>query len=279
MSEKHLFNNLKHYIFFISARGLLMLNKMKLNHTNILVNCLPKSSSLYIVRTIAETISCDTIRLGSRGVNYSQIDPVAAYNFCLQKKNVSQDHIAPTKFNLDILYYSGITKFILIFRDPRDALVSWVHHLEREDAAGVQWHRNLLYASGIISEFYYDLTWNEKIDDLIKHYYPIMIEWMRGWELLSRDERFSIKIKTYEEFLEDKTQFIEDILEFYGLLKEYQKKIIWPKISARKSNNICLDTHFRKGVSGSHLSEFSVEQIKSINAKKDQNLFRQFNWR
>lgn len=244
---------------------------------NILINALPKSASLYIVRTLASTLSCETTRIGTRGVNHSQADVEAVFNFLKKNKAVAQDHLVSSNYNLDVLYHSKLTKFIVLFRDPRDALVSWAHHMEREGAANNPWHWSLMVSSGIISENYYNLSWKEKLNDLIRNYYPIMLEWMNRWVKVESDSRFNFKITTYEDFVSDKEAFIKSILRFYGLF-DGNTRIVWPGDSQRMSKNINLDTHFRKGISGGYLEELSSNQIILLNSNKDVDLFQRFNW-
>ncbi len=245
---------------------------------HILINALPKSASLFIVRTIAATLDCETMRVGTRGVNFTLVDPEAIHHFVNSNRAVAQDHIAPTQYNSSMLYYSGLTQFVVVIRDPRDALVSWAYHLEREDISKNPWHEWLLFSSGIISEQYYKLNWHDKLNDLIKNYFPIMIDWINGWVMFeSTIDKFNIMIKTYEEFIADKPTFIESILKFYGFPIE-SSEIIWPSDSRRISNTINLETHFRKGIAGSHLDELTKDQIQWINKKIDTDLFERFNW-
>ncbi len=249
----------------------------KVKKINILINALPKSASLYIVRTLASTLSCEIMRIGTRGVNFTQTDIEATYKFLIKDRSISQDHIIATKYNLNALYYSGLTKFVVLLRDPRDALASWAHHLEREDVANNPWIWSLIVSSGIISENYYSLSWNEKLNDLIRYYYPIMLDWINRWVKVESDNRFNFKITTYEEFVSDKEAFIKSVLRFYGLF-DGSTKIVWPSDSQRMSKNINLDTHYRKGISGGYLEEFSSNQIILLNSNKDIDLFQRFNW-
>jgi len=245
---------------------------------NILINALPKSGSLYITRTIAATLSCEMMRIGTRGINFSQAQVDATYNFIQKERSVAQDHMAATKYNLDVLYYSGLTKFVVLFRDPRDALVSWAHHLEREDVVNNPWHRCLLISGGIISEQYYSFSWTEKLDDLINRYFPIMAEWIKKWvQVIESDNRFNIKIATYEEFNHNKNTFIENILRLY-CIDIQSTQIAWPSDSNRIDKNINLDTHLRKGKVGSYLEELSSGQIKKLNSLYDKELFSRFSW-
>jgi hypothetical protein len=245
---------------------------------NILINALPKSGSLYIVRTIADSLSCERMRIGTRGFNFAQADAEATDRFVQNEKSVAQDHLAPSPYNLDVLYYSGLVQFVVLFRDPRDALVSMAHHLEREDVVSNPWHWCLFVSSGIISKEYYLLNWNEKVEDLINKYFPTMMGWMKQWlQVMETDDRFNIKVMTYEEFNRDKDVFVNNIFRFYGL-QDPPIEIAWPADSNRIDKNINLDTHFRKGKIGSYLEELSPEQIKKTNSLSDAKLFHRFGW-
>jgi hypothetical protein len=169
-----------------------------------------------------------------------------------------------------------LTKFVILIRDPRDALVSWAHHLERKDIINKNWHKWLLISSGIISTDYYSFAWNEKLNDLIKNYFPVMLDWIKGWlKIIDTSDQFTILVKTYEEFVDNNEVFLMDILNFYGIAVQ-QDKIVWPSDSKRYSNTINLDTHFRKGIPGSYLDELSKDHIQRISKQIDNDLFKRF---
>ena len=244
---------------------------------NILINALPKSGSLYIARTLSTTLSCEMIPIGKPQGPFHFIDTEALYNFLSKPKSVCQEHIPATDFHLNALHISGLKKIVIQFRDPRDAIVSWAHHIERQDIAQSPWIQCFLISSGNIPENYYTLDWQNKLDHLIKHFYPQMIDWMKGWLRAAQDDRFSIMINTYEKFVDDKESFIQKLIEFFDLHKE-DLEIQWPSDSSRMDKNINLDTHFRRGISGSHLDELSALQLEKVNSGMDPDLAKQFGW-
>ncbi len=247
---------------------------------SIIINALPKSASLYVVTTLAKTLSFTMFnnvqRIATHGLNHSHVDSKAVQDFIKQNGAIAQVHIAPVKYNLDILYYSGLTKFVVLFRDPRDALVSWAHHLERKDV-NVPWVQNMQFASGMISRDYYKLSWKEKLQDLVDNYYSIELDWISEWVNVESQNIFDILFVTYEEFNSNKEIFIKKILHFLGLLKN-DTSIIWPGESKRTDGNINLSTHFRRGVIGSHTDELTRTQVNILNTQSDKKLFDRFNW-
>ena len=247
---------------------------------SIIINALPKSGSLYIVLTLAKTLSYTMFnnvqRIVTHGLNHSHVDSKAVQDFIMENGAIAQVHIAPVKYNLDILYYSGLTKFVVLFRDPRDALVSWAHHLERKDV-NVPWVQNMQFASGMISRDYYKLSWEEKLQDLVDNYYSIELDWIREWVNVESHNIFDILFVTYEEFISNKEIFIKKILHFFGLLKD-DTSIIWPGESKRIDGDINLGTHLRRGVVGSHTDELTRTQVNILNTKSDKYLFDRFNW-
>ncbi len=245
--------------------------------TNILINALPKSASLYIVRALAATLGLEQTRIGTRGMNRTQVDVLAAHEFLAGDRTIAQDHIAATSYNLDLLYYVGLRKLVVMFRDPRDAMVSWAHQLERDDVVGNRWHWALMVSSGIISEDYYDLSSRRKLDVLIERHYPLAQEWMRGWLAAESGGRLEVGIRTYEQFVEDPEVFVRGLLAFFDV--DPRREILWPKDTGRRiSTTIRGDTHFRRGVVGSHRDELSPQQVARLNAGADAEMFERFNW-
>lgn len=218
------------------------------------------------------------MRIGTRGVNFTQVDPQAIDHFLTTSSAISQDHIAPTEYNSRFFLHSGLSKFAILKHDPRDALVSWAHHLERKDIINKNWHKWLLISSGIISKDYYSFEWNEKLNDLIKNYFPIMLDWINGcMKLIDSSDQFSILVKTYEEFVDNNEAVLMDIFNFYDIAIQ-KDQIVWPSDSKRYSNTMNLDTHVLKGIPGSYLDELSTDQIQLISKQIDSDLFKRFNW-
>jgi hypothetical protein len=252
----------------------MIFNSNKRKH--ILINGSPKSGTLYLSRAICNVLQCDSMRISSRGVTESQVDAEAIYSFVKGKSCVAQQHIAPTKYNVDVLQVFKLTKFILILRDPRDVLVSWAHHLLREDIRDNKWHFALTHASGIICEKYYDLSWDEQLDTLIDNGFELFQKWEKGWLDYLQDKRLDIFLLRYEDFAVDNYGTINSIMDHFDVKNTFGKKIL-PNIE-KMNGEIDRSTHFRKGKAGIYAEELSEKQISRLNGKVDRELFNRMNW-
>jgi hypothetical protein len=96
---------------------------------SLLLNTLPKSGSVFLMHTLSETLGCGRLHLGNM---YSLIDQISLEKMRAFAKGgwVVQDHLAPSLENLQILRHFGCS-MVLHVRDPRQAMVSWLHHLDR----------------------------------------------------------------------------------------------------------------------------------------------------
>jgi len=245
---------------------------------HIFVNAQPKSASTFIEGSLRLTLGCPQVRIVTRGLNHSVVLPKDLEDFLSHECATSHGHLAPTLYNLKILDFLGLNKFVLTVRDPRDTLVSWGHHLERSDAKENKWHHAMMIASGIHPADYYNHSWEKKLDILIEFFLPVIQEWLRGWiNVLENDSRFDIKVVRYDDFLTDPNNAIGDILFWYGL-KMKPDEIIFPDNSGPTMAGINLATGFRRGAIGSHLDELTGIQRKILEKKLDPEVYDQFGW-
>jgi hypothetical protein len=110
----------------------------------ILLNTMPKSGSVYIQKSLSEILSFGTMYLGNRYGLIDQIDVQAAHTFS-GGGFVSQNHLAPSPENLQVLRHFKL-KMILHLRDPRQALLSWIHYLHHI-TGGNDMSQELLYVT------------------------------------------------------------------------------------------------------------------------------------
>jgi hypothetical protein len=75
--------------------------------------------------SLATILELSHMQIGNGYALIDQIDPQDALTFS-GGGFVSQNHLAPSPENLQILQYLGL-KMILHLRDPRQALLSWVY--------------------------------------------------------------------------------------------------------------------------------------------------------
>jgi hypothetical protein len=103
---------------------------------NLVIISLPKSGTTFVLRAVQETLRCVEIdfsdasgkTLPETGINLKKFE-----EFIKSERSFGGHHISSLPENLEILERYGVTKIVLLLRDPRATLISWWHHLERPD--------------------------------------------------------------------------------------------------------------------------------------------------
>ena len=179
----------------------------------ILLNTLPKSASVYILETLAATLDKPVVTISS---GYFPLDlaDFRAVNQLIASRGITQAHLDASEFNRR--YIRKVDKVIVQFRDPRQATLSWLHHLERlaEDSQ----HDLLGTVSPALPSDYFSLEFREKLDYQLKVYLPQVVGWISDWtefvDHCSRPQQ--IMINTYESFVSQPQKYFDDILDFVG---------------------------------------------------------------
>ncbi|XP_068183145.1 sulfotransferase 6B1-like [Antennarius striatus] len=156
--------------------------------------------------------------------------------------------------NIPVSFYTKKTKMLVIFRNPKDTLVSYYHFYNNNPVlpSAKSWDTFFSqFMSGNVSwgsYFDYALAWEKKMDD------P------------------NVKIITYEELKQDPSQGIRDISTFFGLTlteDQVQRVAEGTSFDAMKKNSA--KTHatmgnvfFRKGTVGDWRSHFTPEQSQEM---------------
>ena len=91
---------------------------------------------------------------------------------------VSQNHLAPSPENLQILQHFKL-KMVLHLRDPRQALLSWIHYLHYI-THGNDTSEQLLYFTPRTPFGYFELSLSRQIDWQIENYMPQLVAGRRG---------------------------------------------------------------------------------------------------
>ena len=157
---------------------------------------------------------------------------VAHYGFNPMPDGFVNAHAAALKPNLWNL--SLITdKIIVNFRDPRQALISWVHYMEYLRYSG--------NVSGLVEyqipDGYFQWSFEQQLDWQIENYFiRVNVEWIRGWLNADENPEFPCEIhfSQHDVLAKNQKKYFQNILSFYGIPEEkfnFPKK---PKFEAKK---------------------------------------------
>lgn len=145
-------------------------------------------------------------------------------------------HMQASYHNMRILKESGIRKITVLLRDPRDAFVSWVHHLHKLGPSARNYHSKIYH----IPRAYYDWPLEEQFRYQIRAFLPTVVNWVEGWldYYASNDKEVEVLFVYYDELKRDPVSYIRRITEFHGLKDVDFSRIITPEPGKM---------HFRKG--------------------------------
>jgi hypothetical protein len=180
---------------------------------------------------------------------------------------ISQEHVSANDFNIDIINFFKL-KVVIHLRDPRQALLSWIHHIQRYTGGDHLAPQNL-FVRPLISENYFSSSLSEKIDYQIDNYLPSCIEFIDLWYKYSIGNK-NILLTEYLQLREEKLLF-ENILNFNNL----NDFTVPDKINL--GNNID-DTHIRKALPDEFLGVFTKKQRKKAYKMIPNYLFKVFDW-
>lgn len=233
---------------------------------SILFNTLPKSGSLYVSYTLANTLDVEPMTLSARDFVHGTLLPAALSEFA-KGRRIAQDHLPPLPINLFRLGRE-LDRLVVHVRDPRQALLSWVHdrsrRLDKYGSAYLFAHDPPFPPDYLRS----DLT--SRVDFHLRHDYPRMVSWITGWLDATARSEFSSKIlfTRFEDLLANEPAFFTRILNFYDL---------GPRVLKRAERDS--DANYRLGKADEWRDVFTRDQVQRANELLPQRVLDAFEWR
>ncbi|XP_069394918.1 sulfotransferase 6B1 [Paralichthys olivaceus] len=164
--------------------------------------------------------------------------------------------------NIPTSFYTKKTKMLVIFRNPKDTLVSFYHFTNNNPVlpSGQSWES---FFSHFLSG---DVPWGSYFDHAL------------AWEKRMNDP--NVMIVTYEELKQDLSEAVRQISSFFGFpLTEAQVTQITEKSSFTSMKESSANSHgpmgnviFRKGEVGDWRNHFTPEQSREMDEAFDKHL-------
>lgn len=250
----------------VSAAKVLFAPSVEPRRVGILLNTMPKSGSLYAREGLARILGINTMYLGGRYALIDQIDldKVSAFS---RGGYVSQNHLAPSPENLQVLKHFKL-KMVLQLRDPRQALLSWVYHLDYI-TRGNDGSAELLYFIPRTPSGYFKFSLSHKIDWQIANYLPNLIAWTKRWVEIADQGTIPILITHQDDLRCDERAFFAAILAFYQIEFDFELPSLPRTLD---------ETHFRRADPDEWRRTFTPEQAARATAAIPDALQRRFGW-
>jgi hypothetical protein len=174
-------------------------------------------------------------------------------------------HMQASYHNMRILKESGIDKITVLLRDPRDAFVSWVHHLNKLGPSARNYHSKIYH----IPRSYYAWSLEEQFSYQIRTFLPITVNWVEGWldYYASADKEIEILFVYYDELKRQPERYFRRITEFHGL-----KDVDFSKVVKAEPGKM----HFRKGEHEQWRNDFSAADQSLVENLMQDRILRGF---
>ena len=238
----------------------------------ILFVTLPKSGSIFISRWLAKGLGIREMKVAvclfpNDLIIREKLDELVAGNA------IAQQHVPPLDLNLRFIA-NRTKRFVVHVRDPRQATLSWVHHLDNFFA-----HKDIVPAcafgleavSPVLPGDYFDRSFEQKVDYQIDTHLPILARWIEEWLGAQGLYSFEILYTAYEDFLADQEKFISVILAHFGIPSS---SFEWQKVPERSPQN-----HYRLGNADEWRQAFTPEQMLRATSQIPDGLYERFGWR
>jgi hypothetical protein len=233
---------------------------------SILLNTMPKSGSMYVLKSLARILRLRAMYIGNQYGLIDQIDVKDAITFS-GGGFVSQNHLAPSTENLQILQHFKL-KMVLHLRDPRQALLSWTHYLHYI-TGGNDASEQLLYFTPMTPSGYFEFSLSRQIDWQIENYMPQLVLWAKRWVEIADTGTIPILITHQNDLRLEEKAFFDAILAFNQIDLDYAL----PNLARTMD-----ETHFRKADPTEWRRTFTPDQAKRATSLISESLSARFGW-
>lgn len=231
----------------------------------VFINTQPKSGTLFLRAAAEKVLGVPTLPLSVRTFPRDHIVPsymkIAARGGCLLS-----EHMDGRRENLDQLAAAGIARVYVQVRDPRQSLISWVHHVaDKIDA---------IYSIGRIEApiDFPELGLARQIDWMVAHYLPQCVDWIEQWVDAAEHADLTgvaVKVTDFAEMRADGAACVRQLLAHFGLHADGPL----PVGPAEAGVN-----HFRKGELDEWREVCTPEQQAAMTAAVPEALRARFGW-
>jgi Sulfotransferase domain len=243
-------------------RPQLKLNPDRSPQNSIFITTLPKSGTVFLntgildaTDLVAPTVDdafrsaylsgyCNTSEVTSTGVFVSERLVLGGLSKLAPNGYLYGSHCPATYHNLCVLRDAGFKKVTVVIRDPRDATVSWTHHLRKLGPSMRDFNSFLVH----LPSGYFDWTHEAQLSFQVRTFLPSAVNWIESWVDAATRAIVDVHFIRFDEIRTIPERVFERTLRFHEVVDYDLSKIRPPQPGER---------HFRKGVSGSWRDEFS----------------------
>lgn len=227
----------------------------------MIINAMPKTGSYFIQSTLEELLDIDHQGI-AQGTWPNMEMSEANLRLCLNTCSLSVSHLQATSRAIALLKRYKIKKTIVHIRDPRQATLSWIHHLDKT--------KNTDYFSPDFFTIadYFDLDLKAKIDYQLRHFLPQACQYIADWMDAEKVHDIEVKFLEFSQMKNNPESFFADIYQFFGIHQPLGD------VPLPKEGKL----HYRKGLEDEWRNIFDANQIEAANKVVPQKFKDRFDW-
>ncbi|MEM1445132.1 MAG: sulfotransferase domain-containing protein [Planctomycetota bacterium] len=241
------------------------------NTPSVVLVTLPKSGSIFIRNTLQRDLDLEYAEFSGGYFPHDLINEWLAQHFS-QGSYVFQSHIDADPLNIyQLARYTP--RIVVHVRDPRQATLSWAHHIDKVHA-DPNLSGRIAVAHPDLPGDYFDRSFEDRLQWQLEHHLPACVAWVRGWcEQADRgDSPLQIKFTTFADMKADPVRFFADLLGHYGIDANLLNQ---EALQAKRQEGT---EHFRKGKLDEWRGVFTETQRTQATQAIDADLAERFDW-
>ncbi|MEM9753187.1 MAG: sulfotransferase domain-containing protein [Planctomycetota bacterium] len=241
------------------------------NTPSVVLITLPKSGSMFIRNTLQRDLDLEYAEFSGGYFPHDLINEWLTQHFS-RGSYVFQSHIDADPLNIyQLARYTP--RVVVHVRDPRQATLSWTHHIDKVHA-DPNLRGRLAVAHPDLPGDYFDRPFEDRLQWQLEHHLPACVAWVRGWcEQADRpDSPLQIMFTTFANIKADPASFFAGLLGHYGI---DATRLNQESLHAERREGT---DHFRKGKLDEWRSVFSEAQRIQATQMIDPKLAERFDW-
>lgn len=179
----------------------------------MLLVALPKSASSFITAMLTNGLNINRQAHIGGGAEPEFLLNQRLVEEAAEKKRFAEYHIPAHPINRAIIaqYYR---KMVVHLRDPRQATLSNLHNILRNQSTEPALNKPLLLPDG-----FFGLSFEAQLDIHLRRYLPNVVSWIQGWVDAQESPDFATDIlfTRFEDFRSDRDAFFKKIFNFYTI--------------------------------------------------------------